>query len=76
MAKANTKGFVQHPISKGIYGLPQSGLLVNELLEKYLNKHGYFLNKDVPGLWNYITRPVQFAPLLTILALSTSVVNM
>ena len=27
---------------KGMYGLPQSGLIANELLEKRLNKHGYF----------------------------------
>ncbi len=25
----------------GMYGLPQAGLLANELLEKRLNKHGY-----------------------------------
>ena len=26
---------------RGMYGLPQSGLIANELLEKRLNKHGY-----------------------------------
>ena len=28
-------------VLRSMYGLPQSGLLSNELLEKRLNKHGY-----------------------------------
>ena len=44
----------------GMYGLPQSGLLANQLLEKRLNKHGYFQSKLVPGLWSHKTRPIQF----------------
>ena len=43
-----------------MYGLPQSGLLANELLEKRLNKNGYHQNKLVPGLWKHKWRPVQF----------------
>ena len=43
-----------------MYGLPQSGLLVNKLLEKRLNNHGYRQSKLVPGLWKQDTRPVQF----------------
>ena len=43
-----------------MYGLPQSGLLANELLEKRLNKHGYVQSKFVPGLWKHKTRPIQF----------------
>ncbi len=43
-----------------MYGLPQAGLLANELLEKRLNKHGYRQSKLVPGLWNHDTRPIQF----------------
>ena len=45
---------------QGMYRLPQSGLLVNELLEKQLNKHGYRQSKLVPGLWKHNTWPVQF----------------
>jgi hypothetical protein len=41
-------------------GLPQSGLIANELLEKRLNKHGYWQSKLVPGLWRHDTRPIQF----------------
>jgi hypothetical protein len=45
---------------QGMYGLPQSGLLANKLLEKPLNKHGYKQNKLVPGLWKQDTRSIQF----------------
>ena len=43
-----------------MYGLPQDGLLANELLEKRPNKQGYHQSKFVPGLWIYKWRPVQF----------------
>eukprot|EP00804_Cyclotella_cryptica_P027927 CCRYP_003822-RA/>CCRYP_003822-RA protein AED:0.43 eAED:0.43 QI:0/0/0/1/1/1/2/0/157 len=43
----------KHPLSSvgtSMYGLPQSGLLANELLDR-LNQHRYFQSKLVPGLW-------------------------
>ena len=43
-----------------MYGLPQSGLLANELLEKRLKKRGYHQSKLVPELWKHKWRPVQF----------------
>ena len=43
-----------------MYGLPQSGLLANELLEEQLNKHGYQQRKLVPGLWKHKWQPIQF----------------
>jgi len=43
-----------------MYGLPQAGLLANELLEKQLNKHGYHQSKLVPRLWKHEWRPIQF----------------
>jgi hypothetical protein len=46
--------------NRGMYELPQSGLLTNELLEKQLNKRGYHQSKLVPGLWSHKWRPVQF----------------
>ena len=42
-----------------IMGLSQSGLLANELLERRLNKRGYYQRKLVPGLWKQEWRPVQ-----------------
>ena len=46
--------------NRGMYGLPQSGLLANELLDKRLNKRGYHQIKLVTGLWSHKWRTVQF----------------
>ncbi len=43
-----------------MYGLPQAGILAQQLLEKRLNKHGYSQSKAVPGLWTHKTRPISF----------------
>ena len=51
--KATKKGSVYIKAKRGMYGLPQSGLLANELLEKRLNKHGYQQSKLLPGLWKH-----------------------
>jgi hypothetical protein len=53
-------GSVYIQANKGMYGLPQSGLLANELLKKQLNRHGYRQSKLVPGLWKHDTKPIQF----------------
>ncbi|EJK62785.1 hypothetical protein THAOC_16591 [Thalassiosira oceanica] len=53
-------GFVYVEVSRGMYGLPQSGLLANELLESRLAKHGYRQSKLVPGLWKHDWRSIQF----------------
>ncbi len=45
---------------RGMYGLPQAGLLANKLLEKCPNKQGYQQSKLVPGLWKHNTRRIQF----------------
>jgi hypothetical protein len=58
--KATKNGSIYVKAKRGMYGLPQSGLLANELLEKRLNKHGYQQSKLVPGLWKHDTRPIQF----------------
>ena len=43
-----------------MHGLPQSGLQVDKLLEKQLNKHGYRQSKLIPGLKRHDTWPIQF----------------
>ena len=47
-------------VRKGMYGLPQAGLLAQQLLEQRLNKHGYSQDPLIPGFWTHTTRPVQF----------------
>ena len=48
--KATKNGSIYIKAKLGMYGLPQSGILANKLLEKRLNKHGYQQSKLVPGL--------------------------
>jgi hypothetical protein len=58
--KATKNGSIYIRAKRGMYSLPQAGLLSNKLLEKRLNKHGYWQSKLVPGLWKLDTRPIQF----------------
>ena len=53
-------GYVYMEIRKGIYGLPQAGILANKLLKKILKPHGYYEVPDTPGLFKHVTRPIQF----------------
>ena len=59
-ALATPDGSVHIKATKGMYGLPQAGLLANELLEKRLNENGYRQSKLVPGLWKHDWQPIQF----------------
>ena len=55
------KGFVYVRITRGMYGLPQAGLIANELLKKRLAKAGYYDCQFTPGLWRHVWRPITFA---------------
>ena len=57
---ATKEGYVYIEVRKGMYGLPQAGLLAQELLEKRLNIHGYTQSKIIPGLWKHKTRNITF----------------
>ena len=53
--KATKDGYVYIEVRKGMYGLPQAGLLAQNLLEKRLVKHGYsqsLLSHQVSGSIN------------------------
>jgi hypothetical protein len=47
---ATKNGSIFIRAKRGMYGLPQAGLLANKLLKKCLNKYGYQQSKLVPGL--------------------------
>ena len=53
-------GYIYMEIQKGMYGLPQAGILANKLLKECLARHGYFKQPHTPGLWKYVSRPVWF----------------
>ena len=59
--KATKDGHVYIEITRGMYGLPQAGLLAQELLEERLAKHRYYQSNIIPGLWKHETRPIVFS---------------
>jgi hypothetical protein len=54
-------GKVYIEIQKGMYGLPQAGILANELLQRNLAKDGYRPTPHTHGLWTHDTRPISFS---------------
>ena len=53
-------GFVYIEIRKGMYGLPQAGILANKLLKERLALDGYTEQQHTPGLFKHNKRPVWF----------------
>jgi hypothetical protein len=51
-------GKVYIEIQKGMYGLPQAGILANELLQRNLAKDGYRPTTHTHGLWTHDTHPI------------------
>ncbi len=58
---ATPEGYVYSETMKGMYGLPQVGIIAQVLLEDRLGKQGYFQSKIIPGLWTHNTRPIFFS---------------
>ena len=46
-------GWIYFEIVRGCYGLPQSGMLSNNLLFTRIIKKGYFKATATPGLWKH-----------------------
>jgi len=59
--KATPNGYVYCEIQKGMYGLPQAGIIAQQLLEERLKKHGYRQSQTTPGPWKHDTRPISFS---------------
>jgi hypothetical protein len=54
-------GHIYCKIQKGMYGLPQAGIIAQELLADHLKQNGYMQSKTTPGLWLHKMRPIQFS---------------
>jgi hypothetical protein len=54
-------GHIYIEIQKGMYGLPQAGILKNELLQQRLVLDGYRPTEHTHGLWKHKTWPVWFS---------------
>eukprot|EP00804_Cyclotella_cryptica_P003824 CCRYP_018941-RA/>CCRYP_018941-RA protein AED:0.08 eAED:0.08 QI:0/-1/0/1/-1/0/1/0/151 len=55
-----TDGYVYVLIHKGMYGLPQAGIIAQQLLEKRLALNGYRQSSITPGFWKHNWRPISF----------------
>jgi hypothetical protein len=53
-------GYVYVEIRKGIYGLPQAGILANAQLIEHLATNGYHQCKHTHLLFTHTTRPITF----------------
>ena len=58
---ATPEGYIYCKIRKGMYGLPQAGIIAQQLLEERLQMDGYCQSKTTPGLWQQDTRPISFS---------------
>jgi hypothetical protein len=54
-------GKVYIETQKGMYGLPQAGILANEFLQRNLAKDGRRPTKHTHGLWKHDTGPLSFS---------------
>jgi hypothetical protein len=44
-----------------MYGLPQAGIIAQQLLKERLQKDGYRQSKTTLGLWQHNTCPISFS---------------
>ena len=58
---ADEKGCIHCEVTRGMYGLPQAGLLAQNQLTERLNKAGYRQSETTPGFWKHQWRPISFA---------------
>jgi hypothetical protein len=55
-----TDGYAYCEIQKGMYGLPQAGIIMQDLLQECLAKVGYHQSKIILGLWTNEMRKTCF----------------
>ena len=58
--KVTSDSYVYLEVQKGMYGLPQAGILAHKLLETRLNDEGYTQAKLTPRFWTHKWRPILF----------------
>jgi hypothetical protein len=60
LAGTDRDGWIYFEIRRVCYGLPQAGILANDLLRSRLLAEGYYEVDSTPGLWRHKWRPIQF----------------
>ena len=58
--KVDADGNVFCKVRRGMYGLPQAGIISQELLTTQLHQAGYRQSKVTPGYWRHEWRPISF----------------
>ncbi len=58
--KVDADGNVFCKIQQGMYGLPQAGIIAQDLLTKQIHKVGYQQSKVTPGYWRHEWCPISF----------------
>jgi hypothetical protein len=58
--KVTADEYIYMEIQKDMYGLPQAGIIAQELLEKRLAKHGYTQSKIILGFWKHTRKQICF----------------
>jgi hypothetical protein len=58
--KVDATGNVHCEVRQGMYGLPQAGIIAQELLEEQLLKAGYRQSKVTLGYWKHDWQPISF----------------
>ena len=61
LKERESNGWIYVEIRKGIYGLPQAGILAHKNLSKVLTAANFYPAVHTPGLWLHKTRPIQFS---------------
>lgn len=64
MQKSTKDGSVYVQVRRGMYGLPQAGLLAQEQLIESLGEHGYYHIKMVTDIWHHQAWPITFTLLV------------
>ncbi len=58
---ATPDGYIYVWVQKGMYGLPQAGIIAQQLLETLLIANRYCQSTVTPGFWKHDWRPIAFA---------------
>jgi len=56
----DSNGYIHCEVKRGMYGLPQAGLLAQQQLTNRLNQAGYIQSTTTPGFWKHQWRPISF----------------
>ena len=57
---ADAKEYVYVEVRRGMYGLPQAGIIANKQLEKFLQPLGYYQSTKTPRLWLHMSKQISF----------------